>query len=77
MYSTEERINDYLDRTGRTRTELAGELGMSRQTLRKKISGQIEFKLSEAAQLACILGCTVDDFRKPIDSGQVLAATGA
>lgn len=66
MYSTEDRVNDYLDRTGRTRTDLASELQMSRQTFRKKVTGEIEFRLSEAGQLAEILGCTVDDFRKPI-----------
>ena len=71
MYSTEERIRDYLDRTGRTREALAGDLGMSRQTLRKKTSGKIEFKLSEAVKLAGILGCTVDDFRKPFAAQSV------
>ena len=65
VYSIENRVKDYLARTGCTREELASHLGMSRQTLRKKMSGQIDFKLSEAIELANILDCTVNDFRIP------------
>lgn len=72
VYSIEARINDYLDRTGSTREALANALGMSRQTFRKKVSGQIDFKLSEGVALANILGCSVDDFRVPLDT-QVVA----
>lgn len=72
LYSIEERINDYLNRTGTTREAIAADLGMSRQTFRKKVSGQIDFKLSESVALANILGCTVDDFRVPFNTQGVV-----
>lgn len=72
LYSIEERINDYVNRTGGTREAIASALGMSRQTFRKKVSGQIDFKLSEGVALANILGCSVDDLRAPFVPGEVV-----
>jgi len=64
MYSIAERVNDYCKRTGTTRDELARQLGFSRQTLRAKLNGDIDFRVSEAIALADIIGCEVDDFRQ-------------
>ena len=63
MDSIRERVGAYTERTGTTKAELADSLGMSRVTLHNKLNGLSEFSLSEAVQLAKILGCTVDDLR--------------
>lgn len=63
MDSIKERVGAYLAREGKTKAELAKELGMSRVTLHSKLNGECEFWLSEARELARILGCTVDDLR--------------
>lgn len=61
--SIKERVGAYIERTGATKGEIAEQLGMTRVTLHSKLSGQTEFRLSEAERLANILGCTVDDLR--------------
>ena len=63
MESIKERVGAYIERTGTTKSELAQKLGMSRVTLHSKLTGQTEFRLSEAERLAHILGCSVDDLR--------------
>lgn len=63
MESIKERVGAYIERTGTTKGELAQKLGMSRVTLHSKLTGQTEFRLSEAERLAQILGCSVDDLR--------------
>lgn len=63
MDSIRERVGAFIERTGMTKAELANQLGMSRVSLHSKLSGQTEFRLSEAERLAEILGCTVDDLR--------------
>ena len=66
MDAIKERIGAFLARTGTTREELADKLGMSRTALYQRLSGEVEFKLGEGFELAEILGCTVDDLRKPL-----------
>ena len=61
--SIKERVGAYIERTGTTKGELASQLGMSRVSLRSKLTGQTEFRLSEAERLANILGCSVDELR--------------
>jgi DNA-binding XRE family transcriptional regulator len=63
LESIKERVGAYIERTGTTKSELAQKLGMSRVTLHSKLTGQTEFRLSEAERLAQILGCSVDDLR--------------
>ena len=68
MDSIRERVGAFIERTGMTKAELANQLGMSRVSLHSKLSGQTEFRLSEAERLAEILGCSVDDLRiSPFD----------
>ena len=64
MESIKERVGAYLMREGETLSSLAEDLGMSRTTLRHKLDGRVEFKLSEADRLAKVLGCTVDELRE-------------
>lgn len=63
MESIRERIALYTVRTGKTKAEIADALGMTRQTLHSKLTGETDFKLGEAEKLAGILGCTVDELR--------------
>lgn len=63
MDSIKERVGAYIERTGTTKGELASQLGMSRVSLHSKLTGQTEFRLSEAERLADILGCSVDELR--------------
>ncbi len=64
MESIKERVEIYLDQTGMTKEDIAGRLGISRQAFWAKLEGVYDFKLSEAEQLASIIGCTVDELRK-------------
>jgi DNA-binding XRE family transcriptional regulator len=71
LYTILERVGAYCARTGTSREDLANKLGVTRQTLKAKLDGEVEFKLSEAMNLAKILDCTVEDFRQPVfSSGQ-------
>ncbi len=64
MDSLKERVGAYLARTGKTKAELAAQLGMSRTTLHAKLCGTTEFTLREGYELAQILGCTTDEMLK-------------
>ena len=69
MNSIKERIGAYTARTGKTRYEIAKELGMSKTALYSKLNGQTEFTLDEGRQLASTLGCTLDElFISPFQS---------
>lgn len=57
----DQRVSEYLRKNNETMESLAKQLGMSRVSLRKKMDGKPEFKLSEGIKLAEILGCTVYD----------------
>lgn len=61
MAYIKELVAAYLARTGKTKTEIAGSLGISRSTLHSKLNGDTEFTLKEGYQLKTILGCTADD----------------
>ena len=63
MESIRERVALYMAKTGATKTEIADALGVTRQTLHSKLSGETDFKLSEAEKLATMIGCSVDDLR--------------
>ena len=62
MDSLKERVGAYLALTGKTKTKLASELGMSRTSLNSKLNGVTEFTLYEGYQLKEILGCSADEF---------------
>jgi transcriptional regulator with XRE-family HTH domain len=59
-----DRVAIYCLHTGETRESIAKRLGVSTVTLRSKLNGETEFKLSEAEALASILGCSVDELKK-------------
>jgi len=59
-----DRVAIHCLHTGDTRESIARQLGMSVVTLRSKLNGETEFKLSEAEALASILGCSVDELKK-------------
>ena len=61
----DEAIAAYLRRAGKTQAALADELGMSDNSLSWKRRGIREFSLSEAARLADIIGCDLDDVVMP------------
>lgn len=60
MDSIKEWVGAYLARTNKTKTELAEDLGMSRTAFYSKMYGPSEFTLSEAGNLAKILGISTD-----------------
>lgn len=70
MYTILERVGAYCARTGTSREDIAKQLGVTRQTFKSKLNGDVEFKLSEALNLAEILHCTVEDFRQPMFSSK-------
>lgn len=60
-----QRVGAYVERSGTTKTHIAHDMGISRSTLRRKIHSG-DFTLSEAYDLADIIGCNVSDFyREP------------
>lgn len=67
MAYLKEMVAAYLARTGSTRAELAGNLGMSRTTLHSKLNGDSEFTLIEGYMLKNILGCSADDLFESSD----------
>ena len=55
-------IDDLLKQTGKSKTELANDLGITTQALRNKRSGRSPWKWSEVMKLSKMAGKTVDDF---------------
>lgn len=53
-------LNSYMERTGKTKTETAGEMGMTRDSLKNKLSGETDFKAAELAALRRITGLSID-----------------
>lgn len=51
-----ELLNNHIEKSGLKRIFLAKEIGISRQALAQKIDGVQDFRLSEAAKLANLLG---------------------
>lgn len=60
MTSIREWVAAYLEHTNSTKAELAGSLKMSRTAFHDKMCGNTEFTLSEAGNLAKVLGITTD-----------------
>lgn len=53
-------LNAYMERTGKTKTETAQEMGMTRDSLKNKLSGETEFKATELGALRRITGLSID-----------------
>ena len=66
MNPINEHVLRYLSHSGKSKSELAKYLGISRQSLRAKLSGNVGFKLSEGEKLANLMGCSIDEMLKPI-----------
>ena len=60
----QEKIAQYVESNGTTKESLADQLGISRSSFFNKLRGSYEFSLSEAFNLARILGISLDDFHK-------------
>jgi len=66
MDSIKERVGAYLERTGRTKKQIAEFMGMPYSTFHSKLYGPSEFTFSEGKRLAEIVGCTCDEmFESP------------
>ena len=61
-----ERVGAYLERTGATKQSVANALGITTVTLASKLRGDSPFDLEQAFKLADLMGCKVDDLRKPL-----------
>lgn len=59
--SIQSKVGAWLLEPGRTKQELAGELGFTVQTLNNRLDGSREWSWKEIIQLARILGCTVEE----------------
>ena len=69
MDSIKERVGAYLERTGKTKKELSGLMGMPYSTFHSKLYGPSEFTFFEGKKLAEIIGCTADEmFESPFAS---------
>lgn len=55
-------IDELLKETGKSKAELANDLGITTQALRNKRAGRSPWKWSEVIKLSRIAGKTVDDF---------------
>lgn len=53
-------LNAYMARTGKTKTETAREMGISRDSLKDKLSGNTDFKAAELAALRRMTGISID-----------------
>lgn len=65
-----ERLGAFLasDGTVKTKTNVARKLGVSLNTLNAKLNGETPFTFTQAAALADLIGCTMDDLRsRPFD----------
>ena len=58
-----ERLGAFLANGKATKTSVAQSLGISLNTLNSKLDGHTPFTLGQAAQLADVMGCKIDDLR--------------
>ena len=61
---TTQRINEKVGAlliSGKTRDQLAQELGMTRRTLTNRINGQAKWEWEEVIRLSKLVGCSLDD----------------
>lgn len=68
MASIKERVAAYLARTGKTKGELASELGIGRTALHSKLNGVTDFTMHEGYVLKNLLGCTADELFDSVES---------
>ena len=61
-----ERVGAFIARENVTKKSLADKLGCTDVSLYNKLNGITQFTLEEAFVLADTIGCSVDDFRKPL-----------
>lgn len=57
-----ESIDELLKKTGKSKRELASDLGITPQALRNKRAGRSDWKWSEITKLSTMADKTVDDF---------------
>lgn len=71
MDSIKERVGAYLERTGKTKKQIAELMGMPYSTFHSKLYGPSEFTFSEGRRLAVIVGCTCDEmFVSPFETNR-------
>ena len=59
-----ERVGAYLMGNRESKSSIANRLGVTLNTLNAKLRGESDFSLSQAFELADMLGCSVDDLRR-------------
>ena len=59
--SIQNKVGAWLLVRGRTKQELASELGFTVQTLNNRLDGSREWSWKEIIQLARILGCSIEE----------------
>ena len=64
--SIRERVGAYITRERVTKQSIADLLGVSLNTLNSKLDGNSSFTLEQAFELADLMGCNVDDLRRPL-----------
>ena len=74
--ATEAAVAVYLKRTGMSQEELAQRIGMTDNTLRRRLNGRNDFTLPEAVRLSELLGVSLDQLagRAPLTVAEVGAA---
>lgn len=55
-------IDELLKKTGKSKQDLASDLGITTQALRNKRAGRSDWKWSEITKLSAMADMTVDDF---------------
>lgn len=65
IYATDQRIGEYISRSGKTDKEIADILDLSVQSINKWRHGTSLPGIENMYLLSRILGCTVDDFLVP------------
>lgn len=61
MFRIKENVEGYIRQSDSTRGALATALGISRSSFYDKLNGKRPWMLDEAAKLAEVMGCTIDD----------------
>ena len=54
-------IRDEIEQSGKTKTEIAKAIGVSKPTVSQYVSGKIQPSLSTLSKLCVFLGCSADD----------------
>ncbi len=56
-----EKLGAWLLKEGRTRGELAYEIGITRQTLQERLNGRTKWRWSEVLEISRITGASLDE----------------